>query len=696
MQADNIIEKARRLGIDTGSSINQSDMLRHIADQLGVEDLAELEETLDSMLADEVETLEEPEEIETLDAPAEEQPTKKERFGEREYNQARDDSGKYDKNYYANRGKELDDNLEKAKQEQAKKTKDVIKKNDQGEQITTQKNKNVFDRMKDNANVRKIQNDRFANKVNSAKSKAFNLMHPGEALKDKAKSALSTAGKEAGKNVAKGAAKAGQAAGKIVAKGVKSLVSTMIKLIATHPIPALIIGSILILFFILIVFFYGTTADNDVYGLFGYDYVESRCAQITISGGEYAGVYDIEEYIAGVTFGEFGVFIGNEWNEAAKAGAVAARSFVQANVGEDCTVISSESFQVYRTPSEGAIQIANETRGLVLTNSSGNIISTQYDAFCTDYPQDDPNNYIVCQQNQKIPRSWVDSQPGIKDSWKAGERNGAHGNGMSAWGAAYLAEQGYNFEEILEFYYGDTASEIKSIFKSYGYSGEYPITPDDELYANLSFLINQSFPDFLASRGTSQADFDAYLTKKINEAGVGTREGVVSAAVTLIGSLADLGVKLNYQWGGKYAQIGTNANWGSEANMSWLCDNYADAGYDKSVCTNNYKWHSFDCSGFVNWALVNGMQDTVATQYTSTSGGKALSSSTAVCDPGGTLVSEGHIVLVVGIDDANKRYIVAESTGSRLATGVGGVKLSYYSYGASGYVCKNLDELYGD
>ena len=276
---------------------------------------------------------------------------------------------------------------------------------------------------------------------------------------------------------------------------------------------------------------------------------------------------------------------------------------------------------------------------------------------------------------------------------KNGTRTGAHGNGMSQWGAAYLAEQGYEYKKILEYYYGDF--EIMSIYKSLNYSSEYAINPNDASYGNLAFLIDNSFEDFLSSKGNSIENFNSYLYDQIEDAGIGTREGVVSAAVSLIGSLAEMGIKLNYQWGGKYYSLGVNPNWGNPASTS--CDSYASVGYDKSICLTNYKWSSLDCSGFVNWALINGMQDTtIPVQTTNTSGGISLSSNTAVCQPGGVLVSSGHIVLVVDIDDTNKKYIVAESTGSRIANGTGGVKLSYYNYDASNYVCKNLDEMYGE
>ena len=107
-------------------------------------------------------------------------------------------------------------------------------------------------------------------------------------------------------------------------------------------------------------------------------------------------------------------------------------------------------------------------------------------------------------------------------------------------------------------------------------------------------------------------------------------------------------------------------------------------------------------SGFVNWALMNGfgfssfneLSNAGVYQATETSNTIALNANRAVCAPGDVLVNTGHIMLIVGLDDTNKQYIVAESTGSRLNTGYGGVILDYESYGNTDYRCRSLESLY--
>lgn len=232
----------------------------------------------------------------------------------------------------------------------------------------------------------------------------------------------------------------------------------------------------------------------------------------------------------------------------------------------------------------------------------------------------------------------------------------------------------------------------------HGMYSEYPINPDDPFYSNLSFLINQSLEDFLKSKGSSVDLLNEHIRSSVVAAGVGTRQGTVAAAMTLIGDLAQQGKKLNYQWGGKFESLGARSSWGTTDDMSWLCSSASyGALYDSSHCFTHYKWKSFDCSGFVTWAVINGMQNSNITQSNIFASRKVpLNYQKAVCQPGEALDGPGHIVLVVGIDEPNKRYIIAESSGSNIYDGHGGVHLSYYSFGKLDWYCLPLNNIYGN
>lgn len=233
------------------------------------------------------------------------------------------------------------------------------------------------------------------------------------------------------------------------------------------------------------------------------------------------------------------------------------------------------------------------------------------------------------------------------------------------------------------------------------YSGDYSIDPDDELYGGLQLLHGTSFTELLEANNMTVESYNEFLTESIEKAGVGTRDGVIAAATSLIGSIAEMGYKLNYQWGGKYSNIGINSNWGNRLPAAVINNNCSshESQYGPNTCVNNYAWYGFDCTGFVDWVVINGMQDaTITHNDILASTHISLDKNRAVCKPGGSLASEkeGHRVLVVGIDDEKKQYIVAEATGSRIDQNSGGVKISRYSYGKSDYFCQNFENIYND
>jgi len=494
----------------------------------------------------------------------------------------------------------------------------------------------------------------------------------------------------------------------------KNLKKVIIEFIKKNPWTWGVMGVLILLLFILLVVMSSNDEQTSQIGLGGYDYISlnNACTEIyvydTPSGVD--GTYPLEEYVAGVVAHEIGAFNNDTMYEVA---AITARTYALRRMqnSDDCSIPGNSTAQVFgKTDNEKIIAAANNTRGLVLARG-GSLISTEYDAFCWDTKDD--NYYYVCQKNYdtgealKVPVEWanqyvrnISGRPFLENP-----RYRSHGRGMSQQGAYYLAmEQNYTSKQILSFFYGSDA-KLMSIYKS-SYTGEYPLNPNDELYQNLGFLINKSMENMLAENGETIEGFNKYIRSVAESSGLGTREAVVNVAVSLIGSLAKMGYKLNYQWGGKYDALGVRSTWGTPTNMDTICNSYASLYSNKSYCTNTYKWASFDCSGFVRWSLVNGFGFSNGTADLSSSGlsnaiGRnfvrkvPLEKDRAVCLPGDVLIQSGsHIVLIVGTDDAKKSYIVAESTGSNLNTGYGGVKLSYYPYKYSNYFCSDLSSFY--
>ncbi len=493
--------------------------------------------------------------------------------------------------------------------------------------------------------------------------------------------------------------------------GKKQAKKLLIEFIKKNPVVLVIGGLIIFLFIILLIAIASSNNENkNSYGLGGYEYIElsNVCEEIyvydTPSGED--GLYPLEEYIAGVVAHEVGAFNNDTLYEVF---AIAARTYALRRLqnSSECSIAGNTTAQVFgKTDNQKIIDAVNRTRGVVLTEYN-NLVSTEYDAFCWDTKDD--NYYHVCQKNHdtdevlKVPVDWAKEYVGKISGQKflTTPRYQSHGRGMSQQGAFYLAsEQNYTRGQILSFFYGSEA-KLMSIYPS-SYSGEFPLNPNDPLYKNLKLLINKPLSDVLAESGSSTEEFNNYLANIVETSGVGTREAVVNVAVSLIGNLANMGYKLNYQWNGKYYNKGINSNWGKDYGAK-DCGNYGKQ-YDINKCLTNYRWLSFDCSGLVNWSLLNGLGYSSESEYmrsgvytktrTDNANRVKLDPNKAVCQAGDVMIKPGHIVLVVGHDDSRKSYIVAESRGSNILTNEGGVKLSYYSYGHSGYFCGDMSFAY--
>ena len=209
--------------------------------------------------------------------------------------------------------------------------------------------------------------------------------------------------------------------------------------------------------------------------------VSSLCTGVTVTG-ENAGVYSLDEYIAGVIENENNWYQGNNI-ENMKAQAVAARTYVLSDT-DNCKepIENSTRKQTFNpNPSEKARQAALETSNQVLVDSAGNYISAEYDAFCYSSKN---SSYYTVQNNLQIPTGWVESNisswkykncqcelndPNITGCWNTTSSgtvwaDGGHGRGMSQWGSRYLQTLGYTYDEILSTFYED--STLKTLGNS--------------------------------------------------------------------------------------------------------------------------------------------------------------------------------------------------------------------------------------
>lgn len=163
---------------------------------------------------------------------------------------------------------------------------------------------------------------------------------------------------------------------------------------------------------------------------------------------------NIEEYLRGVVPAE----IGNASIEACRAQAVAARTFafIKHKKGSKITDKSSsdQAFRISKATASypNALKAIEDTKGQILYYNNQLI---------TTCPYSNSNGGRIKSSKEVWggERAWLVSKP---DPYDRGSGNG-HGVGMSQCGAKEMASQGFNYKQILEFYYPGT-----NIVESYG------------------------------------------------------------------------------------------------------------------------------------------------------------------------------------------------------------------------------------
>ncbi len=219
---------------------------------------------------------------------------------------------------------------------------------------------------------------------------------------------------------------------------------------------------------------------------------------------------------------------------------------------------------------------------------------------------------------------------------------------------------------------------------------------DDEISTNytkvtssgLNDVLTQPLKSKLAQKNTTYKEFNEYILKNVINAGVGTRNGVVAAAVSLVGGLYEkYQIRLPYTYGGQHGGnvgvpnpasgtfYGVDPLWGSSIHY-----------YFGSPVYRTYYRYGPDCSGFVMWALYNGGFK-INYPYTP----KYNLQGKKVGKPGDLMWHPGHIMMVVGVDEKAKKYYIAHAAG-----GDQGVKISTVSFTDSQNKIINMDSFYAN
>lgn len=165
---------------------------------------------------------------------------------------------------------------------------------------------------------------------------------------------------------------------------------------------------------------------------------------------------DMEEYVAGVVASE----IGNAPLEACKAQAIAARTFAMHYVGDDKHITDqSGTHQAFRASRWDAQKYPNandgaaQTAGMVLTYDGKILVTCSYSS-CNG------GRTVSSKERWGGVRPYLIARDDPWDAAACAERTAAgksitkgHGVGMSQYGAAWAANHGIEYQEILGFYY---------------------------------------------------------------------------------------------------------------------------------------------------------------------------------------------------------------------------------------------------
>lgn len=208
---------------------------------------------------------------------------------------------------------------------------------------------------------------------------------------------------------------------------------------------------------------------------------------------------------------------------------------------------------------------------------------------------------------------------------------------------------------------------------------------------NGSVIIRMPLDEWLDTKGTDMETFKKELRQAAGMAGpTCSRARAVRVATKTLDFLAARDGRLPYQWGWDEGIKGLQSYWGSPVSGG-RC--FYDEDDQRTYC---YDTNGMDCAGFVAWVLNTAGFNVSPSGMTSYTDGTlhgarrvTLVSNEAKLRPGDVLTSSGHVALVVGIDNANNKYITAEAVGYKY-----GIIYKQRSFAPDGYIGLVLDDFY--
>jgi len=222
------------------------------------------------------------------------------------------------------------------------------------------------------------------------------------------------------------------------------------------------------------------------------------CKEVCTTNGQ---CYSLEEFVTRVVDHESGIFntLTNNYAEEWKAQAVAARTYVL-NTSNSCTTpielgINIDIMDPNSSDSKHDIieQTIKETEGEILTINNQVAIGT-WDSFYKgdNYHCDEEFCYATY---TKVGTTWGQGEKQEVKSYKRWSNlyAGGHGMGFSQYAAGYLSDIGWNYKDIVKYFYDDNVeiSTLTTVSTGVISGGKY--TSNAPIYTDSSWLNNVNF-----------------------------------------------------------------------------------------------------------------------------------------------------------------------------------------------------------
>lgn len=336
----------------------------------------------------------------------------------------------------------------------------------------------------------------------------------------------------------------------------------------------------------------------------------------------HAITLDLEDYISGCIAQE----IGNAHIEACKAQAIAARTNCQPYIKEErSTSDKSSSFQAFEASKmnnpnyPNPRKAAQETKSIVLTYNGKVAIPASFSA-------NNGGKITSSQERWGGSRGWLISK---EDPYDIGNKTG-HGVGLSQRGAKKMAELGFDYKEILEFYFPGTklaimredgSVEPMAVKSKADIVREWALSKEGcgYVWGATGYVLTQSRLNDLKEQYPDNVNEDIvkkWIGKEVYDCAQFTRAAMKQVGITLVSGASSQWKKTDWEYKGEISTLPTDRvcvlyRESPSANPMQHTGIYLGNGYvvDARGSKSGVMYTAFASYGWTHWAIPKGLYD---------------------------------------------------------------------------------------